>query len=370
MMAPIVSVAKTETLLLQFDLLLEEYIDVQAKIIHCNVDWTKSMYNDIEFLYDYNTFDIRDFEYSINTKTLYVNYWFNLPRVKKSGNYIIQVYQNGNDEDVLFTRRFIAYENQVSIKYDTRMSTGVSSRRMNQQVEFDLVYSQLNVSNPMADFSVAVRQNQRWDTIIDDLKPTAVKGDGATLEYRHFGMENNFKAGNEFRMIDLRSFNYRGAYIAEVDPDANPRTAKVQLSKSRRNESYSTLADQNGGFTFGSNEVTNDYLEYEYINTEFSIRSGKYQGYVYVLGAFNDWSKDDKSRLKYDDKSQTYVRNILLKQGTYDYMYWVDSPNIDPYALEGSHFQTANDYDIIVYYKSFSDMSHRVVGYRSFRSDL
>lgn len=366
--APIVPKSNVESLLLQFDLLLEDYIDIQAKIIHCNADWTKSVLNDIEFLYDYNTFDLRDFEYSINTKTLFVNYWFRVPRVKTTGNYIVQVYQNGDENDLLFTRRFIVFDNSVSIQPTTRVSTGVMQRDFNQQIDFDIVHSRIKVSNPRTEFKIVIRQNQRWDNMLIDLQPTAIRRDKSLLEYRHFNMENNFKGGNEFRQADLRSYSFRGAFVAEVNPDADPREAVVNPGKSRKHQAYSQVLDKNGGFIIASTEAIGDYLECDYIKTKFQLNTEQQAASVYVLGGFNDYTRNEKSLMKYDPAIKAYTGEVMLKQGLYDYMYWADLKNNDPYYFEGSFYQTENSYDIIVYHRSFSDLTDKVVGYYSFRT--
>ena len=365
--APIVPINNIQSLLLQFDLLLEEYVDVQAKIIHCNADWTKSMLNDIEYLYDYNSFDLRDFEYSTSAEVLYVNYWFNLPRVKTTGNYIIKVYQNGDENDLLFTRRFIVFENLVNIQPNTRISTGVIERDFNQQIDFDVIYSRIKSSNPRTEFKIVVRQNNRWDNLLLGLQPTAIRNDQSLLEYRHFNMENNFKGGNEFRLADLRSYSFRGAYIAHVDPNTKPRKAKVNPGSSRKHQAYSMMQDRNGGFIIASSETLGDYLACDYISTTFELKSSQLSDSVYVLGAFNDFQKDKKSLMQYDATTQSYTCDVLLKQGLYDYIYWLDNEK-DPYYFEGSFYQTENNYDIIVYHKSFSDLTDKVVGYYSFRT--
>ena len=74
--APIVSLSSSTGLILEFDILLEDYEPFQAKLIHCNANWTRSMLSDIEILADYNSFDLNDFKYSENTNTLYTQYIF------------------------------------------------------------------------------------------------------------------------------------------------------------------------------------------------------------------------------------------------------------------------------------------------------
>lgn len=117
-----------------------------------------------------------------------------------------------------------------------------------------------------------------------------------------------------------------------------------------------------------STETMGEYLACDYILTRFQVKSALLSDPVYVLGGFNNYQKNKDNLMIYDENSRMYRCDILLKQGLYDYIYWVDTTIGDPYALEGSFYQTENTYDIIVYHKSFSDLTDQVIGYRSFRS--
>ncbi|MCV9388704.1 type IX secretion system plug protein [Reichenbachiella ulvae] len=367
MRAPIITLDQTTELLLQFDMLTEEYDILQAKIIHCNSDWTKSVLNDIEFLYDYNTFDIRDFEYSENTRQLYVNYWMKMPRVKLSGNYVVQVYREGRPDDVILTRRFIVYEQNISINPGYRASTSVRFRQSNQQIDFAINYTAMDVTNPMREFKVVLRQNNRWDNAIFDLQPTSDNRANSTLEYRHFNAENNFKGGNEFRFFDIRVYNFRGINVSRIDKDNKRIDAYLATSESRGNSVYSqSRQDMNGSFFIMTNETGASYLEADYIHVHFDLKTSQVPQEVYAIGAFNDWAKNESSRLTYNPQAQSYQGVALLKQGYYDYMYWVDGD--DPYLFENSFYQTENEYDILVYYRGFTDLADRVVGFASFKS--
>jgi len=368
MQAPIVPLQRSESLLLHFDLLMDEYIDIQAQIIHCDADWTQSVLNDIEFLYDYNTFDIRDFEYSENTKELFVYYWMYMPRLKKTGNYIVKVYQNGDPKDVLLTRRFVVYENRVGIESRIGLSSMVRARSFNQQIDFDILFSRLNIANPLTDISVVIRQNQRWDNAIAGLKPTAVRLDRNMLEYRHFNSENNFQGGNEFRFFDLRTYTFAGQNVAHVNYRAEPMTSELMIDKSRKGKGYSRYNDHNGNYYIASLEPGASYLEADYIEVKFSLQSPNIDKSLYVIGAFNDWRKDPSTLMHYNAVASTYEIKLKLKQGFYNYLYSVDGKNTDPSQMEGSHYQTRNEYDIIVYYRSFGAMTDQVVGYSSFRT--
>lgn len=362
--APVVSLTSNPGLILEFDALLEDYEQFQAKIIHCNADWTQSMLSDIEILREYNAFNLDDFEYSENTKTLYVHYLFQVPPTKISGNFILMVYQNNDPEDILLTKRFVVFEDRVNIQSDIRLSTGVSQRNFNHQIEFSLNYSGLKVSNPHADIYVVVRQNQRWDNAIYGLRPTLLRIDQSYMEYRHFNQENNFQAGNEFRFFDLRTYLFRGQKIAHINSDANPMVASVLTDHSRANDVYSEFKDLNGQYFIETREPQAGYLESDYFDVQFELSSPIRQNSpVYVIGAFNDWARNSTNRMAYNPNTQMYTCNLLLKQGVYSYAYYVED---DPYYYEGSFYQTRNDYDILVYYRPLGAFTERVIGYSSF----
>ncbi len=62
-----------------------------------------------------------------------------------------------------------------------------------------------------------IRQNQRWDNAIRNLKPTMVREDQNQLEYEHFTVQNEFRGGNEFRFFDIRTLNFPGQNVANID---------------------------------------------------------------------------------------------------------------------------------------------------------
>ncbi|MGL1888605.1 MAG: DUF5103 domain-containing protein [Reichenbachiella sp.] len=365
--APFVLLGQRTDLMLRFDLLREEYDVIQAKIIHCNLDWKQSDLNDIDFLQDFNVFDIINYDYSINSKELYVNYWMKLPKVKRSGNYVVMVYADSNPNKVIFTRRFIVFENLVGIAPNLRASTSVRYRFINQQIDFALNYGGVKVGNPYSELKVVLRQNNRWDNAIFDLRPTNVNAGIKQLRYNSFNAENNFRGGNEFRSFDLRLTSFRGMNVSRIEKTSTTWDAYVITDKSRKKEVYSQIRDMNGGFFIGTNEPNAGFLEEDYVNTHFTIKSEELLDEVYVIGAFNDWKKDQYSRMVYDQRTQTYQSSVKLKQGYYDYMYWVEGA--DNYALENSFYQTKNNYEILVYYRGFTDLADRVIGYSSFLSE-
>ena len=68
----------------------------------------------------------------------------------------------------------------------------------------------------------------------------------------------------------------------------------------------------------------------------------------------------------YDKSSESYATEVMMRQGYYDYMYWTDSD--EPWQIEGSHFETENQYELLIYYRPPGTQFDYVVGYTTFNS--
>lgn len=349
-------------LTLSFDDLRAERDSYYAKIIHCNYDWSASALQELDFMTEYNEFAITNFEFSVDTHIPYVHYWLNLPPVKLPGNYVVVVYRESNKEDIILTKRFMVFDTRISFENEANLIGAGRVASLNQQINFTINYKNLEVINPLENIKVAIRQNQRWDNMATDIRPSFVREIEKQLEYRFFDDSKMFKGGNEFRFFDIRSLNYPGRNVATVIKNVKPFEIYIGGDKTRAGESYAQYLDLNGGFMI-------DNLDYRdanysnYANVHFTLSSKPLPGEVFVTGAFNYWNLNDENRMTYDSSRQTYRTNFLLKQGWYDYQYLIKSKQLPPYALEGSHFETENMYEILVYYRPFKPNADLLIGY-------
>jgi hypothetical protein len=95
------------------------------------------------------------------------------------------------------------------------------------------------------------------------------------------------------------------------------------------------------------------------------------EGGIYIFGALSDWKCLPQNKMLYNPDTNSYEGTLLLKQGFYDYQYVFipkDSNKIDNSMIEGSHVETENDYQILVYYHGFSSRYDRLVGYQRINS--
>ena len=85
---------------------------------------------------------------------------------------------------------------------------------------------------------------------------------------------------------------------------------------------------------------------------------------LYVFGAFNNFEITKENRMYFDISSNTYKANFLLKQGFYNYSFATVGINkkINLREVNGSFYQTENQYTAIVYYKAFGGIYERVIG--------
>jgi hypothetical protein len=359
---PAVTTLGQWNLVLEFDDLRSQRDTYYAKVIHCNYDWTKSMLMDLDFMKDYNEFPINNFEYSVDTHIPYTHYWLNVPPVKLPGNYLIVVYRGSDKNDLILSRRFMVYDSQVSFENQRNLIGAGSVAALNQQINFTVSYKNLDIINPIENVKVVIRQNQRWDNLASDIKPSFVREIEKQLEYRFFDDAKMFKGGNEFRWFDLRSLNHPGRNVAQVNNTVRPNEVLIERDKPRTDEAYAQYRDMNGGFILDNFDYR-DVAFSNYANVNFTLSSKPIAGDVYVTGAFNYWNTDEHNRMTYDSTQQQYKAGILLKQGWYDYQYFVKSKNHAPYFLEGSHFETENVYEIFVYYRPFQPKADLLIGY-------
>lgn len=360
---PAVAKLGQANLVLEFDDLRSQRDNYYVKIVHCNHDWTASDLMDLDFMTDYNEFTINNYQFSIDTHIPYVHYTFALPAVKLAGNYVAMVYRNGDKSDLILTKRFMVYNNLVSFIRDGNLITSGRLANINQQINFTINYEDIDIPNPAQNVWVVIRQNQRWDNIVMDLKPSFMRDIEHEIDYIYFDDKKMFSGGNEFRFFDLRSLNYPGQNVGTINKTSKPFEAYIQKDKSRADQPYTQYKDQDGNFTLGNLDY-DDINFSNYLNVNFTLNSPFLTGSdVYVIGAYNYWNLTNENKMRYDSAHEEYTSRVLLKQGFYDYQYLVKSPSLPPYYFEGSHFETQNSYEILVYYKPFQPRAEQLIGY-------
>jgi Domain of unknown function (DUF5103) len=367
MLPPVLPLAQDVPLWLEFDQLSNDTEDYAVKIVNCNADWTVSQLNSNEYLDDYNEFYIRNRELSFNTKVQYVHYRFQIPKVKISGNFVLKIYKTGNENDIIISKRYMIYDPKVSIVSSMGIITGVEEAFRNQQINFNIQYPYVDISNPSEQVKVSMRQNFRWDNAIKDLKPTYVNPANKELIYKYFNLENNFKGGNEYRVFDTRFFQARGINIAQLELKEDKNEVKLMTDQSRNGIIYHRIFDDlNGRYYVQNTNGRDPHTEADYYQVNFRLKAPiEPLGKVYVSGGFSNWQLDPDYEMQYNDAEESYELSLTLKQGYYAYLYsFQQNGQRDDIYYEGSHNMTENNYEIFVYYRPFGARTDYLIGYR------
>jgi len=161
-----------------------------------------------------------------------------------------------------------------------------------------------------------------------------------------------------------------GIGVLHVDPRAAPvSTVLLQPEVSRSGTAYNQYVDANGQRVFESREYGNGATNGDYADVTFQLKAAQpAPGPVYVFGALTDWQLKDEFRLSYDEAKQLYTGHALLKQGYYNYDFAVagargTAPN-ETY-FEGTHYETENQYDLLVYYRPPGTRADLLIGYQT-----
>nr|MBP7534601.1 DUF5103 domain-containing protein [Chitinophagales bacterium] len=204
---PIIPLNGRSTLELFFDELGTNRTNYSYKLIHCNATWQPSNLDPFDFTDGFTTDDITNFSFSNGTLQPYTQYHLQIPnsymRPTKSGNYLLVVFESGNEKALVLTRRFMVYEDITQINANWLTGGARAATDTHQRISFTINYDPNKITNPIDELHVNVLQNGRWDNAILDLPPLFMGN--TTLNYDYMD-KTLFAAGNEFRPLDIRSF--------------------------------------------------------------------------------------------------------------------------------------------------------------------
>ncbi|MFO7745527.1 MAG: DUF5103 domain-containing protein [Psychroflexus sp.] len=361
---PIISI--NETLNLKFDDLTAAENDYYYEIEHYNFDWTRSKLSKNEYLEGFDNIRLFDFRNSFTTLQPYTHYQLSLPnentkRFKVSGNYMLYIYNT--DKQLLFSRKFIVYENLVNVDLTIRRSRDLDVIDKKQVVNFEIGREDFFFRNPEQTVKTVVVQNNDFSTAIYNLKPQFTQGN--TLIYR-YNDESSFWGGNEYLNFDNKDIRQGTSRVERVELN-DLYNSYLFPDFVRYGRAYTFNPDINGAFRINSIQGSDIDIESEYARVHFTLQNFKKLngGEVHLYGRFNNYVLDDTTLMKPSKTQRNILTNeLLLKQGFYNYKYVFLDKNGDFIEgfISGNHDITENDYQVIVYYRDVGARYDRVIG--------
>jgi len=349
---------------LEFDDTTASEQDYYYKIIHCDYDWTPSDLLKSQYLNGIDDQRITDYENSYNTLQPYSNYKLSLPndnvRLKISGNYILEVYNN--NYELQFSRRFLVYQNSVTVGATTKRARDFNFINEKQAVQITINYADFQLVNPKREVKIAILQNYHWPTALYNIPPQFTIGKELVYKYDE---ETSFFGGNEFLNFDTKDLRAPSAAIASIElTDIYHHYLFTDIFRNER--PYTYFPDINGDFVVRTLQGDDSSREAEYSLVHFSLPYKEAIGLneVYVFGKFNNYDLNEANKMTYNPESGLMEAALKLKQGFYNYKYVLKTADgiTELNKVCGNFHFTENNYLVLVYYRNFGDMYDSLIG--------
>lgn len=351
---------------LQFDDLFGNEADYYYEITHCDYNWKPTDIPKSEYLKGFDNQRISDYTNSFNTLQIYSHYKLAIPnqftQLLISGNYILKILND--NKEVVFSRKFIFYEDQVTVPIQVKRARTVSNLDSKHNLEFTIKSSTVTFQNPLKNVKVVLLQNGQFNDAITNIAPQYTIGNDLIYKY---DTQTQFWAGNEFLYFENKDIRATNNNVARVDSSNEIYSSYLYTNNARTNFPYSVTQDVNGNFVVKNINATNNEIEADYAWVYFSLSAPTFRinKDIYITGMFNNYNLTPEYKLDYNEKKSLYEKAILIKQGFTNFQYTVaDNKGIIDHenAIDGNFYQTEDDYLIMVYYRENTDRYDRAIG--------
>ena len=351
---------------LQFDDLYGNEANYYYTITHCDYDWKPSQLSKNEYLNGFDDQRIQDYTNSLNTLQIYSHYRISFPnrltQLRLSGNYIIKILND--DKEVVFTRKFILYEELVAVPVQVKIARTISARDYKQNLDFAIKSATINFQSPLKNVKVMLMQNGKFDNAITNIKPQFTLGNDLIYKYDR---ETQFWAGNEFLFFENKDIRAANNNIKEIDSKGGVYNAHLYTNEARANKPYTYFPDINGSFMVKNIGAQRNEIEADYSWVFFTLSAPNYFGKkdIYVTGMFNNYDISPDNKMDYNTTLGVYEKAIMIKQGFTNYQYVISDSNRkieEENAVDGNFYLTENNYIVLVYYRENNQRYDRIIG--------
>lgn len=347
---------------LSFDELAEDNRYLRYRLIHCDSDWRPTPISETDYVNGFNLGEIYSYALSQHTLAHYVHYDLTIPNEDVqpliSGNYLVQVFDDNDPDEVLLQARFMVSEERVPLSGKITSSTDVDYNSRHQQLEVEANLKGARISDPFNDLRLVISRNGSLTHVLD--KPQRISSDKVIYAHQK---ELIFPAGNEYRRFESTNVRYPGMGIEEytlIEPFYHVR---LLTDKPRAYDRY--IYDEGQGGRFFPNLLFSDDpdIEADYLVTHFMLQMPRLtHGDIYIEGDFTQRRLDSDSRMVYDESLGAYVKTMLLKQGLYNYQYVVSPTDSERNPIEGDYHETLNEYLLLLYQREPGARYDRLIG--------
>ena len=349
----------------QFDDLHASEDNYYYRIKHCDYNWKQSQLSPNEYLTGFDDQRILDYVNSSTTLQVYSHYRLAFPNkfvsFKVSGNYVISIYNE--NRELVFSRKFILYENLVSVPMQVKRSRNVNQVEVKHNLDFAVKSTSIIFQSPLQNVKVLLLQNGKFTNAIYNIKPQFTVGNDLIYKY---DTETQFWAGNEYLFFENKNIRAAANNVAYIDTNGGLYNDHLYTNSPRTDKPYTYFPDSNGNFLINNVNSQNPEIEADYAWIYFSLAKSYLQNQdIYISGMFNNFAFTDEFKMDFNEKTGLYEKALMVKQGFTNYNYTILNKNgtIDEEsAIDGNFFQTENNYFGLVYYRENNQRYDRVIG--------
>lgn len=359
---PVLTLDQGEQLQLAFDLLGNRGRPLSIYFYHADQQWQRDL-TPIEYLTGFQNDNLFDYVVSGPTEVRYVHYRYAFPNqsigFRLSGNYILRVTEQGDEDAVLFERAFFVTEQSSPLEFGLQrvMVAGQGFAAVQPVVLFT---PPEDLRGNIFGYNVCFVRNGR----LSEQRCVDQPGLNEQPALRYYLEPDASYApiGADY-FLDLSNLRV-GSQIARTDIGANPD--EVFLEPDYARFAGSGIEPLLGGqivLRSSRSTVPNPALDGEYVSVRFAYVPPDEQrlpGDVLLVGSFNNWGSDEAPALDWVPERGRYEAALLLKQGQYEYRYFATDPAVRA-ELRNKLPRADNLYQAFVYYDDVSAQTDRLI---------
>jgi len=358
---PVITMGRSQRIILSFDVLTDDSRALSIYFYHANRAWERDLVP-AEYLTSFHSDDLLNYSISQATDIHYTHYDYDFPNrsvdFTLSGNYILRVTGQGDEEDILFERPFFVSEEATAL--DLRLDNVLVAGSAYTSVQPSVRFTPPTAAYDPLDYTVCFMRNDQYGaTNCDAHQSLAVQPD---LAY-YLEPENSFNPISASYFLDLSVISV-GSKVEFTDLSVKPPEAA--LSPDYAKFPGTGLAPfLNGQSVIRSvvRNVADPDVSGEYARVYFRfvpLNERPVTGRIAVTGSFNSWEYEEANELKWIPERRWYEGATLIKQGQYEYRYLVEDPTLRR-AMSGVTPSFRNLYTTFVYYSDLSRSTDRLI---------
>ncbi len=356
---PILRLDGRDVLTLRFDLLSEQGRPLSIYFYHADHAWRRDLMP-IEYLDAFARDDLTDYAPSEHTAISYQHYVYRFPneniRFRLSGNYILRITEQGQEEAVLFERPFFVVEERVRVEVSPVDFLGAQAFPSVQLLARFRPPAEL--AGAVFDYVVCFARNGAFEAmrcsrrVLLDEQPML-----------SFLLEEPFPPEPADYFLDLNTLR-SGGQIERVDRSAIPPELWLAPDYVRfgGSDTDPLLAGQSVIGAVVRDAPGDPHRTAEYVRVHFRLEpEHPWQQPLWLVGSFSGWLQRPSYRMYWHPDRRRYEGEALVKQGWHTYRYvltGMQSVRANVEALPRSE----NIYTAFVYYRDASRGSDRLLG--------